>query len=321
MRMIRDLKAMEPCVLVLGMFDGVHRGHQALLKAGRKRADAWGLPLCVCTFEPHPMAVLRPERKLQRLTTPTERACLMAHYGVDILSVCSFTAALAAQEPEAYVANLVRIYQPRAIVTGFNFTFGNGGSGNCCTLEQLSARYGYESITVPEVVLGGATVSSTRIRAMLACGELEEAEALMNHPYTLAGYVTDGKHIGRTMGFPTANVTVPRGKALPAYGVYTCLMRAEGKLWTAVVNVGRHPTLPEGHVTVEAHVIDCALNLYGKRVQLIFLSFRRPEQTFADVEALQQRIQADVADARQYFAAWQHKSSVRKRRNRAEKQK
>lgn len=303
MRMIRNPARTGPCVLVLGMFDGVHRGHQALLMKGRALSSACRLPLNVCTFEPHPLAVLSPDRMPPRLTTQTERAQLMASFGVDTLCVTTFTRALAAQPPEDFVRDMVRIYQPRYVVTGFNFTFGDRGRGNADTLRALQADYGYETVTVAEVVLEGKTVSSTRIRSLLKNGQLAQATALLGHAYTMAGQVVNGKHIGRTIGFPTANLQVSAGKAMPAYGVYTCYLTVDGASYPAVVNVGRHPTLPEGNVTVEAHVLDEAdLQLYNRRARLTFMSFRRPEITFASVEALRAQIASDVEDARAYFA-------------------
>lgn len=303
MQMICNPRQTAPCVLVLGMFDGVHCGHQELLDQGIQRADALGLPLTVCTFEPHPLAVLCPAKKPPRLTTQTERARLMALWGVDVLCVHSFTKKLAAQSPEDFVRDIVRIYRPRVIVTGFNFTFGDHGAGSCKTLEAMQKQYGYESITVDEVVLDGATVSSTRIRKCLADGDVKRATRLLGHNYTMAGRVVDGKRIGRTMGFPTANIALPAEKALPAFGVYTCWLTVDGEHYPAVVNVGRHPTLPDGRVTVEAHVPDSVMGLYGKHVRLSFLSFRRAEKAFDSKEALQSQITRDVEDARSYFAA------------------
>ncbi len=303
MRMIRNPRHTPPCVLVLGMFDGVHRGHQALLMRGRERADQLGLPLHVCTFEPHPLAVLRPEMSPSRLTTQTERAQLMASYGVDALCVNDFTRRLASQKPEDFVRDMVRVYQPRVVITGFNFTFGDRGSGNCETLAALQGTYGYESITVPEVVLEGATVSSTRIRGLLAKGDIPMVNRLLGHGYTMAGRVESGKHIGRTMGFPTANIAVNPHKALPTFGVYACYLMVEGVSYPAVVNVGRHPTLPEGNVTVEAYVLDSLLELYGKYVRLTFMDFLRPERVFADKEELRKQIARDVGQAREFFAA------------------
>lgn len=303
MRIVRDPAQMPPCVLVLGMFDGVHRGHQALLSAGRSLGQSLRLPVTVCAFEPHPLAILKPEAAPPRLTTLTERARLMAENGVDALCVTAFTAARANQEPEAFLDELMRIYRPAAVVCGFNFTFGRGGRGNGELLRAYGQAHGFDVSVVPKVTLLGDTVSSTRIRRLLSSGALDEAVALLGHPYTLTGRVAGGKQIGRTMGFPTANVTPPRNKALPAFGVYVCRMETERQAYPAVVNVGRHPTLPEGGVTVEAYALHEHLTLYGKKVRLTFLRFLRPERRFESVEALRAQIARDTQDAQRYFQA------------------
>lgn len=298
MQILRAPGALPPCVLVLGMFDGVHRGHQALLMAGVELKEKTGLPLNVCTFEPHPLRVLRPDGAPPLLTTLTERARLMADFGVDHLCILPFTAETAAETPEEFMAMLARVYQPRHVVCGFNYSFGHMGAGNGASLRA----YGFDVTVVPEVVLGGETVSSTRIRRLLAQGDIHQATRLLGHSYTLSGRVTDGKHIGRTMGYPTANVDIPSEKALPAFGVYACWMQAEQRYYPAVVNVGRHPTLPEGGVTVEAYALDEQLSLYGKKVRLLFLEHLRPEKRFATVEALKAQITRDAEEAREFFA-------------------
>ena len=305
MRILRDPAQLSPCVLVLGTFDGVHRGHQELLMRGDELAQALGCALTVCTYEPHPLRVLRPEHAPKQLTTLAEKAALMATFGVDTLCVTSFTRERAAQPPEDYMAELVRVYQPHAVVCGYNFSFGQGGSGNGEALRTYGERHGFETVIVPEVQAEGATVSSTRIRQALQEGALAQVTRLMGHPYTLTGCVADGKHIGRTMGFPTANVAITKGKALPAFGVYACWLETETAFYPAVVNVGRHPTLPEGHVTVEAHVLDEKLSLYGRRVRLTFLAFQRPERRFDSKEELQAQIDRDAEMCRAYFAGLQ----------------
>ena len=198
---------------------------------------------------------------------------------------------------------LVRIYRPAQVVCGFNYTFGRGGAGNGESLTRFGKAHGFRVTVVPEVVLGGDTVSSTRIRRLLQAGDIRQATHLLGHAYTLSGRVCSGKHIGRTMGYPTANVEVPQGKALPAFGVYACWMRVEGRVYPAVVNVGRHPTLPEGSVTVEAYALDACLMLYGKKVRLSFLHFQRPERLFEGVDELKAQITRDAQDARAYFAS------------------
>lgn len=303
MRILRNPVDMQPCVLVLGMFDGVHRGHQALLMAGVELSEAAGLPLNVFTFEPHPLQVLCPESAPPLLTTLTERARLMADFGVDSLCILPFDRETAAQSPEDFMADMVRVYKPRHVVCGFNFTFGSRGAGNGESLRAYGAEHGFDVTIVPEVILGGETASSTRVRSLLQQGNIPEVTRLLGHWYTISGRVMNGKHIGRTMGYPTANVDIPQGKALPAFGVYACWMEVEERVYPAVVNVGRHPTLPEGSVTVEAYALDECLSLYGKKVRLSFLSYLRPEKRFDDVDALKAQITRDAQEAREFFDA------------------
>ena len=304
MRIIRDPKRLNPCVLVLGMFDGVHRGHQALLMRGDELAQEMVYPLAVCTFQPHPLHVLAPEKEPVMLTTLPEKAAVMQSFGVDGLCVTTFTRARANQSPEDFMAELVEVYAPVVIVCGFNFTFGAGGKGNGQMLKEYGKKHGFRTVIVPEVVIDGETVSSTRIRRLLAQGDMHEVNNLLGRGYSIAGRVEEGKQVGRTIGFPTANITIPPHKALPAFGVYACYLETSGGIFPAVVNVGRHPTLPEGHVTVEAHVLDEFLSLYGRNVRLTFLKFMRPEQKFDSIETLRaQKEQLEYAKSASSDAA------------------
>ena len=301
MRLMRTPDIAGPCVLVLGMFDGVHRGHQALLMKGDELARQSELPLNVCTFEPHPLAVLAPDRMPPLLTTLPERAAIMSGFGVDALYVLKFDHAMADEAPEVFVHRMCEVYEPRHVVVGFNFTFGAQGRGNGALLQSMGEALGFQTHVVPEVELDGGTVSSTRIRGLLQKGDIHAATRLLGHAYTLTGRVMDGKHIGRTMGYPTANLDVPKNKTLPAFGVYACWLESEGTTYPAVVNVGRHPTLPDGPVTVEAHVLNECLALYGKKVRLTVLNFQRSERKFDGVEALKAQIRQDAEDAEAFF--------------------
>ena len=304
MQIFQNPTSMPSCVLVLGMFDGVHRGHQELLLRGLSIARERQLPLTVCTFEPHPLAVLCPDRAPKRLTTQTERARLMASYGVDNLCVHSFTRQLAGLSPESFIQMICAVYHPVCVVCGFNYTFGKAGQGKGELLRQRGKEFGFDTVIVREVILDGATVSSTRIREELAQGHIQEVSKLLGHEWTLCGRVVDGKHVGRRLGFPTANVSIRFNKALPAYGVYACyLTRRNGQSYQAVVNVGRHPTLPEGKVTVEANVLHSSLDLYGERVRLTMMKHLRGEIKFDSVELLREQIAMDVKNAEAYFSS------------------
>lgn len=301
MRWIRDPERTEPCVLVLGMFDGVHRGHQALLERGLALAREKGVPLTVCTFEPHPLEVLRPDIAPPRLTTPLERARRMAECGADILCVCAFTRALADSEPGAFLDRMAHVFRPVYAICGYNFSFGRGGRGDGAMLAAYAAEHGFGAEVIPAVEIGGEPVSSTRIRLLIQQGEVSEAARLMGDAYSLTGRVEHGKRMGHRLGFPTVNVAVPRHKVMPAYGVYCCGLTVSGAEYPSVVNVGRHPTLPEGHVTVEAHALRPLPELYGEMARVRFLRFLRPERTFPDTEALSRQIAQDTARAEAFF--------------------
>ena len=228
MKILRDPKRLNPCVLVLGMFDGVHRGHQALLMRGDELAQEMDFPLSVLSFEPHPLRVLAPEKCPPLLNTLPEKARIMQSFGVDNLCITTFDRARADQSPENFMAEMVETYAPVVVVCGFNFTFGKGGAGTGKMLREYGKKHGFRTVIVAEVLVEGETVSSTRIRKVLATGDIPMVNRLLGTGYTLSGKVESGKQLGRTMGFPTANVAIPRHKALPAFGVYDCWLETTG---------------------------------------------------------------------------------------------
>ena len=302
MKVIRDRMTGEERVLALGTFDGVHRGHQALLKAGKQYALEHGMLLRACSFDRHPLEVLRTDTAPKLLTTLPEKAALMARYGADELQLLKFTREMADLGPEEFLRMLRETVRLRAVVAGWNYTFGKGGKGDADLLRRDGAQYGYDVIIVPPVMTDeGEAISSTLIRGRLQEGRTEEAEVLMGHPYELRGRVTDGKHMGHRIGVPTANVKVSPRKQLPAFGVYPCRMITENGQCPAAVNIGVQPTLPSGKVTVEAHVLDGEPELYGKTVRLVPGDRIRPEQRFESAEALTAQIRKDQDAVREWY--------------------
>lgn len=288
-------------VLVLGTFDGVHLGHQALMQQGRRLSKELACPLTVMTFHPHPMKVLFPEKAPPLLTTLMERAEYLTKYGADRLVVMRFNRQMAAESPKMFLHRLEEM-RPMAVVVGYNFTFGRQAAGDASTLEKWGMMHGVQVKMVPRVTMRGEGISSTRIRQLILEGNVEGATKLLGHTYVLSGYVERGKGIGRTMGFPTANISIDPERVLPAFGVYLCTLSMQGSTYPAVVNVGHHPTLPEGAVTVEAHLPGVHLDLYSQRVRLILMRYLRAEIKFDSMEALQAQIGQDVAKAEQFFA-------------------
>lgn len=303
MKLLWNPAKTAPCVLVLGMFDGVHCGHQELLMTGDELAAKYGVDLNVYTFEPHPLERIRPDLAPPLLTTLPERSSLMASFGVTNFCVADFTPEMRDQTPEEFLQDVLDRYEPKAIVCGFNYTFGVKGSGNGEYLTAWGREHGVEIAIVPNVELRGGTVSSTRIRKLLEAGEVHEAALLMGHAYRLTGRVVHGKHVGRTLGYPTANIQPYHKKLLPAYGVYACWMETKDELWPAVVNIGRHPTVPGGvPVTVEAHALtETPLDLYGQTVRLTLLERLRPEKSFSGMEELKAQIAEDTESAWAFF--------------------
>lgn len=289
-------------MLVLGMFDGVHRGHQALLTAGRMLADTLRLPLYVSTFEPHPLAVLRPEQAPPLLTTLSERAQRMAGFGVDTFCIESFNQAVAAQSPDTFLQRLETDYQPAAVVCGYDFSFGDRGAGKAERLQAWGVERGIPVRVIDEVRIDGEEVSSTHIRALLALGDMPAAARLMANPYSMIGQVAPPRAIRRTDSVRTANVVMEPHKAIPASGVYACcLTTRDGDRYHAVVNVPLHADQNETPAVFQAHVLDAWLNLAGRRIRLTFLKKLRDEKTFACGTEATACILQDAECARAYF--------------------
>ena len=290
-------------VLALGTFDGVHRGHQALLDAGKKYARERGILLRACSFDRHPLEVLKPEAAPKLLTTLPEKTALMERYGADELQLLHFTREMADMEPQAFLDMLREMADLKAVVAGWNYSFGRGGKGGAEQLHEDGKKHGYDVLIVPPVKTeDGEILSSTAIRNLLQQGCIRKASAMMGHPYELHGTVTNGKHMGHRIGVPTANVDPGAQKQLPAFGVYPCRMITEAGECPAAVNIGIQPTMPSGKVTVEAHVLNGEPELYGQEVTLIPGDRIRPEKKFASVEALTEQIRKDQETVREWYS-------------------
>ena len=302
MRTIRGLESYppdaRPGAVALGAFDGIHLGHRAILGRAVTLARERGLEALACTFEPHPLEVLQPDRAPRPITTLADRLELIAETGIDTAVVVAFTRAIAALEPEAFVRDaLAGTLRAREIVVGFNHRFGRGARGDARLLETLGPSLGFRTHVVAPLEVDGVPVSSSEIRAALGRGDLERAARLLGRPYALGGEVVHGAGRGRTLGFPTANVRMDLRLPL-APGVYACRARVGPAEYRAVVNAGVRPTFGETELAVEAHLLDFSGDLYGQRIHLTFLRRLREERRFPSVEALREQIAADVAAAR-----------------------
>lgn len=302
MRIVRGLPPVppdaRPSAVALGVFDGVHIGHRAILGTAVAHAREAGMPAVACTFDPHPMEVLQPGRAPLAITTLDERLALIEGCGLDAAVVLPFTRELAAMEPEAFVKDaLVTRLGARAIVVGFNHRFGRGARGDVGMLRSLGERLGFRTHIAEPLMVEGIAVSSTEIRAALQRGDLDAAARLLGRPYTLLGSIGHGAGRGRTLGFPTANL-IPTRPVLVAPGVYACMAEVAGQKERAVVNVGVRPTFGEATLAVEAYLLDFSGDIYGQTMILTFVSRIREERRFPSVDALKAQIQADAEEAR-----------------------
>jgi riboflavin kinase/FMN adenylyltransferase len=310
MRIVRGLASAPPdagpSAVALGTFDGVHLGHRAILGTALARAREVGIEAVACTFDPHPMEVLQPDRAPTAITPLDERLRLIGETGVDAVVVLAFTRELAAVEPEAFVKDvLLDRLRAREVVVGYNHSFGRGARGDPRLLEALAGRLGFRAHVVPPMTVDGTAVSSTGIRAALQRGDVAAAARSLGRPYAIEGIVTSGAGRGRTLGFPTANIA-PDRTLLVARGVYRGLVTPKGeartpagKAHTAVVNVGVRPTFGETRLQVEAHLLDFTGDLYGRQVRLEFVGRLRDEMRFASVEDLKTQVARDIAAARE----------------------
>jgi riboflavin kinase/FMN adenylyltransferase len=296
-------------VVTVGNFDGLHVGHQEILRIATDRARARRGESAVYTFEPHPRKVLRPDAPPKLLTTLEQKLELIEAAAVDVAIVEPFDRAFAGQSAVQFVRDVLHArLRPEEVYVGYDFRFGHDREGSMRTLTEMGPHLGFAVTIVPEVTVGGRDVNSTRIRELLAEGHVEEASALLGRPYAIRGLVVEGDRRGRTLGFPTVNLA-PENEVLPAIGVYAGRLRLLGRgageaPLPAVVNVGRRPTVkPDDPVLAEAHVIDWSGDLYGERVELAFLHHLREERRFPDLDALRLQIGRDRDLARERLAA------------------
>lgn len=291
-----------PSHVTVGVFDGVHRGHRLLIGRLIEAAHAAGRLAVVVTFAPHPARVLGYDSP-PMLTTIPERAALLADLGLDALVVCRFTERTARTPAVEFVALLLRHLRMVELWGGYDFAFGHRREGDVPFLRRLGAEEGFAVRIVEPLIWHGAPVSSSRVRAALRAGDVDEATGCLGRPYRLSGRVVRGRGIGRELGLPTANLAPPPERLIPADGVYAGLARWETATVPAVINIGRRPTFAGRERVVEAHLLDFSGDLYGRTLALDFLARLRDERAFPDVDALQAQIRADIAQARALIAA------------------
>ena len=283
-------------IFALGFFDGVHLGHQALLRACvRLAAEQNALPAAI-TFDRHPQSLFSATVP-PLINTGEDRECLLRQLGMAQVTVLPVTEEVMSTHWGHFLEDLEHDGAV-GFVCGEDFRFGQGGEGTAETLRQFCAQLDLSCVIVPEQQVDGIRVSSTHIRSLLEDGQVETAGRFLGHPHILSGEVMPGRQLGRTIGVPTANILIPSGVIVPKRGVYACLAVVEGKKYPAVTNIGSRPTVGGHQVRAESWLLDFSGNLYGKALTLEFFAFLRPEIRFDSLEALKEQIHRDAEQVR-----------------------
>ncbi len=308
MEIIRSIEELErlhgPLFLAIGVFDGMHRGHQAVISTSTSHARSGnGTPLVV-TFDPHPVKVLRPNDAPHLLTATQHKIALIRDLGVDHLLVINFDKKFAATPPEKFVEHLVAHSKPlREICVGHEWSFGKDRRGNLDLLKELGARFHFDVVGIPPVKVNDAVVSSTAIRQAVEKGDFATAAVMLGREYTILGTVKGGEKLGKKLGYPTANLSA-HSEQFPPNGVYLAEAWIQGVLYHGVVNLGYRPTVSDGRSkrVLEIYLLDFNRDIYGENVEVRFVRYLRPERKFDSLEALVRQIEADVRQARDLCA-------------------
>jgi riboflavin kinase/FMN adenylyltransferase len=287
-----------PLCVAIGVFDGVHLGHQELIGRTMHEADRLGATAAALTFHPHPARVLRPESAPHLLTSAMHKQRLLKALGCPVLACQAFDREFAAQPPEVFIEALVQAARPlKMICVGHNWAFGKNRSGNAALLNELGRRLDFQTLEIEPVTVDGELVSSTRIRRAVQEGDFATARTLLGRDYTILGTVRRGQQLGGRIGFPTANLAA-HNEQFPPDGVYAVRAMLEGKSLGGVANIGTRPTVNDSpERLLEVHLFDFSADCYGKDLEVSFAGFLRPEKKFASVEELKAQIARDAASA------------------------
>jgi riboflavin kinase/FMN adenylyltransferase len=300
------LRGLEPVpddlkgsVLAIGNFDGVHLGHQAVLRREQGLAQALGAPFGAMLFEPHPRQFFQPGKPFFRLTTLDQKLELLAGLGLDLAVVLDFNAGLASLTARAFVEQvLIGWLGVRHVVVGYDFYFGRGREGSPGLLRDLGAEFGFGVTVVEPAAEGGIKHSSSRVRELLREGDAAGAARVLGRPWQVSGTVIGGAHIGTGLGYPTANIALDPGLALK-HGIYAARVHAEGRVWGAAAYLGTRPTFDNGRPLLEVFLLDFDSDLYGRTISVDLIARVRDDRAFESIEALKLQMAKDVARVRQ----------------------
>jgi riboflavin kinase/FMN adenylyltransferase len=295
------LHAQHP-VITIGTYDGVHLGHQAILDEVKKYAAEAGSESMVITFEPHPRQVLQPGSDLKILTPLEEKIRLIQDLGIDHVAVAPFTVEFARLSAETYIKDfLVRDFMPAAVVIGYDHRFGHDRSGDISYLEQAGREFGFPVHQIPAHLISDAAISSTRIRKALQAGDVSGAGRMLGRSYSIAGTVVQGDQLGRTLGYPTANIRAGHpDQLIPENGVYAVEVLHERQRFGGMLSIGIRPTINDAAIrSIEVYIFDFEKTIYGDAIEIRFLEWMRGELKFDGLEALVDALKQDEVDARE----------------------
>lgn len=294
----------RPSAVTIGVFDGVHRGHQHLVRGLIESAHHEGLASVAITFNPHPRAVLQPGFAIKYLISLEERVELLQSLGLDAVGVLAFTSELAQLEPEEFLALLVEELDMKLLVVGPDFAFGRNRAGTVEVTRAIGEKLGFRVETAPLLDEAGEKVGSTAVREALAEGDVERVARLLGRPFSLRGPVVEGDRRGRELGFPTANIAFGLDRALPAYGIYVTRAYVRETAYEACTSIGIRPTFDvDPQPTIEAFIIDFDGDIYGQELRIDLLKRLRGEEKFESAEALIEQMNRDIDNTKAYFAA------------------
>lgn len=299
---LEDLQLDKPSMVTIGVFDGLHRGHQHLIRQLVAQAHADNLLAGVMTFHPHPDEVLQGDKGRYNLTTVDERVALMADLGVDYMVTHPFNREVMQIRAADFVNRLVKYMQLCCLWVGADFALGYKREGNIAFLTQQGAEKGFTVRAIQLVDTDDTVVSSTQIRQALLAGDMELPRRLLGRSYSITGEVMHGQKRGRQLGYPTANIAVPDGKLIPANGVYAGWVFINGERFMGATNVGYSPTFGNDAVTVETYILDFSRELYGETITFTFEKYLRPEMKFDGLDALVEQMAQDVEAGRTYLS-------------------
>lgn len=299
MNVFRDLKSLSKfknAVITVGTFDGVHIGHQKILAKLNAKAKELDGESVLITFHPHPRFVINPDDKsLKLINTLDEKIKILTKYNIDNLVIVPFTKDFSNISADEYIIDfLVKYFSPKCIAIGYDHHFGKDRKGDINLLKKLQNQFQYKILKIEKEELEEITISSTKIRAALKDGNIESANNLMNHEYIIEGFVTKGKQLGRTIGFPTANILIEHDyKLVPKNGVYAVKIIIKDNEYLGMLNIGIKPTFEENNKTIEVNIFDFEENIYGEKICIKFVSFLREETKFESIEELKNQLKKD----------------------------